>query len=317
MYLGHSFLAFAIVATAGYLLEFDRRRVFVLAALAAGYGLLPDVDMWRTVYVFLREGPDGVFPTEQHLWQHSWVVHRALTHSILTGTLAALASGLVVRTLTTHSKRLRALTAVGVFAAASGLLWGGHDSAGVTGLATVALFLGGAVGLAFAGHRRGISAVDVFAAACVGLLTHPFGDFWMGRPPAFLAPAVSEPPLGEFFLSADPVLHFLAAVGIEIVLLSACIHLISVLYGRATVEYVSPLSLLGIGALASLGRVPAPTFAEAYQFSGGLFVLAFVVVIAVGALHRKTEHGHVRAFVSGVAAFGVGLLAYAVGYVTI
>lgn len=314
MYLGHSFLAFAFVAAAGHLLGADRRRVLVLAGLAAGYGLLPDVDVWRTAYVFLREGPEGVFPTEEHLWRHSWVVHRALTHSVVTGGVAAAASGLAVRTTGRYSTPSRIVATLGVAAATVALLAVGAGSAGRAGVVTVALFLGGALALAATGHRYGATDGGVAAVASVGLLTHPFGDFWMGRPPPFLAPLVAEPPLGEMTLSSDPVLHFVAAVGVEVALLGACLHLVFSLYDRRTLEYVSPLALTGFGYAAVLGRVPDPTFAEAYQFTTGLFLLAATVAVLVGRADPRHQRVRARAFVTGVAAFGAGLVGYAAAY---
>jgi hypothetical protein len=313
MYLGHSFLAFGIVATAGYRLEVDRRRVLVLGALAAGYGLLPDVDVLRTVYVFLRAGPEGVFPTEQHLWRHSWVVHRALTHSVVSGGVAAAVAALVVRTGGRGRPRVRLLTTGGIVVATAGLLAGAYASAGAPGVATLGLFLGGAVALAGVGRRRGATASDVGAAAALGLLTHPFGDFWMGRPPSFLWPVVAGAPLEEVALSADPVLHFVGAVAVEVALLAWCLYLLRLLYGRPTAAYLSPLALVGAGYAAVLGRVPAPTFAEAYQFSTGLFGLAVAVALLVWGLGR-TEGRAARAFTSGVAAFGLGLAGYAAAY---
>lgn len=313
MYLGHSFLAFAVVVTAGHLLDLDRRRVLVLGGLAAGYGLLPDVDVWRTLYVFLRSGPDDVFPTEQHVWAHSWVVHRALTHSVLTGGTAAIVSGLAVRASGGDSTRARIGAATAIALAAAVLLAFAARSAGTAGLVTVGLFLGGAVGLAVAGSRRGATTGGVAAVAAVGLLAHPFGDLWMGRPPALLAPVVSEPPLGEATLSSDPVLHFLAAVAVELALLGACVHLLCALGGRRVREYLSPLALVGVGYAAVLGRVPPPTFAEAYQFSTGLFGLSVAVAILAGRLGRG-DGPLGRGFVTGVAAFALGLAAYAAAY---
>ena len=315
MYLGHSFLAFAVVATAGHLLDVERRRVLVLAGLAAGYGLLPDVDVWRTVYVFLREGPDGVFPTEQYVWQHSWVVHRKLTHSVVTGSVAALVSGLAVRAVGEGPRVTRVGAGVGATLATVPLLFLAAASGGRPGLVTMGLYLGGAVGLAVVGARRGATPGAVAAVAGVGLLTHPFGDFWMGRPPAFLWPVVAEPPLGEMFLSADPVLHFVGAVAVEVALLAACVHLGCAITDRDTRTYLSPLAFGGAAAALLLGRVPAPTFAEAYQFVTGAFVISLLVVLLVGLVDREAPTVRPRALVSGGAAFGIGLVSYATAYV--
>ena len=314
MYLGHSFLAFAIVAAAGHHLDLERHRVLVLAGLAAGYGLLPDVDMWRTVYVFLQAGPEDVFPTEQHVWQYSWVVHRVLTHSVITGGVAAAASGLLVRGVEAGSRRGKIVAGLGGLIAVVSLLIVAVRGAGTTGVVTMALFVGSALGLSVVGYRRGASAKGVAAVAAIGLLTHPFGDFWMGRPPAFLTPVVDGPPLEEMMLSSNPVVHFLFAIVIEVALLGLCIHLLCKLYGRRTTDYLSPLALAGVGYAAVLGRVPPPTFAEAYQFTTGLFILAVAVVLLVARLEWRDRTVRVRAFVSGVATFGLGLVAYAVAY---
>lgn len=317
MYLGHSFLAFAIVAAVGHrVTDLDRRRVLLLAALAAGYGILPDVDTWRTLYVFLREGPEGVFPMEHYVWQYSWMVHRQLTHSVVTGSAATVVSGLAALSLQRDGDLLRVGSAVALAGAIGGLLFAALHTAGSIGAATMALFLAGAVGLAVTGRARGATALHVTAVAGVGLLTHPFGDFWMGQPPAILAPLVSEPPFDEVFLSSDPVLHYIGAVGVEVALLAVCVHLVCTLTGRDTRAYLSPLALLGLGYAGALGRVPPPTFAEAYQFAGGLFALSVLVVLAVSLFDPREEAAgtRARALFTGVVAFGLGLVAYAAAY---
>lgn len=316
MYLGHSFLAFAIVGIAGRLLDLEPRRTLLLAALAGAFGFLPDVDMWRTVLVFLREGPRGVFPTEEHVFVHSWVVHRTLTHSVVVGAGVVLATGLfaVVRDRTVAPDRG---VAVGLFALATlGLLASSFRAGGAVALATMGLFLGTSVAVASAGFDRGASPGDVTSAAAVGVLSHPLGDLWMGRPAAFLYPISSVPPIGIVRFSRDPVLHFLAAIAVEVGLLWTCILVVAAVAGRRLRPALSPLAAAGLLYAAVLGSVPPPTFAEAYQFAIGLFAASLLVAIAVLWIDRRAERPRpvARASLSAVAAFTLALLSYAVAY---
>lgn len=316
MYLGHALLAFAVVGVAGWLVDLDRRRTLLLAALAAAFGFLPDVDMWRTILVFLREGPAGVFPTEEHVFVHSWVVHRTLTHSVVVGCGVVAATGLfvVARERTVAPDR----------AVANGLLAGAvvvllafsWHAGGVVTLVTMALFLAGALAVAHAGVERGATAPEVTAAAAAGLLTHPLGDLWMGRPAAFLYPLSVEPPIGFVRFSTDPVLHFIVAIGVEVALLWACLVVLAALTGRQLRSFLSPLAVGGVLYAAALGVVLPPTFTEAYQFVTGLFALSLAVALAVVWTDRRPvgRRAVARASVSGVVAFTLALVSYAVAY---
>lgn len=316
MYLGHSLLAFAVVGLAGWVLDLDARRALLVAVLAGAFGFLPDVDMWRTLLVFLREGPRGVFPTEEHLFVHSWVVHRTLTHSLVVGSVAAAATGLVVlareRSVAPDRAVANGLLAVVVV----GLLASSWRAAGVVSLVTMGLFLAAAIAVAHVGFERGARTTEVTAAAGVGFLTHPLGDLWMGRPPAFLYPLSTEPPIGRVRFSTDPVLHFVAAIGVEVALLWACLFVVAMLTDRQLRAFLSPLAAGGLLYAAALGVVLPPTFTEAYQFVTGLFALSLLVVIGVLWTDRRAARGGtvVRASVSGVVAFTLALASYAVAY---
>lgn len=316
MYLGHSFLAFAAVAVAGYRRDVEPGRVLLAAVLAAAFGILPDLDMWRTVLVFLLEGPEGVFPTEEHVFVHSWVVHRTLTHSVVTGACVVVATGLFATARARETVPQRA-AASGLLAAVTvGLLAFSLRSADALGFVTTGLFVAAAVAVAHVGVERGATPLQVTAAAAAGILTHPLGDLWMGRPPAFLYPLSGEPPIGIVRFSTDPVVHFLVALGVEVGLLAACVLAVATLTGRRFRAYLSPVAAVGLLYAAALAVVPAPTFAEAYQFVTGLLALSLAVAVAVATFDRPTGRRRLaaRALVSGVAAFALALASFGVAY---
>lgn len=316
MYLGHSLLAIAVVGLAGLLLDLDTRRTLLVAALAGAFGFLPDVDMWRTILVFLREGPQGIFPTEEHLFVHSWVVHRTLTHSMIVGVGVAAATGLftVARERTVSPDRAVANGLLGF--AVLALMAFSWRTGGILSFVTMGLFLAAALAVAYTGFERGATPTEVTAAAALGLLTHPLGDLWMGRPPAFLYPLSAEPPIGSVRFSTDRVLHFIVAIGVEVALLWACLLVVAALIDRQLRSFLSPLAVGGLLYAAALGFVLPPTFTEAYQFVTGLFAVSLFVAIAVlwadwRALRRLAV---ARASVNGVVAFTLALVSYAVAY---
>lgn len=316
MYLGHSLLAFAVVGLAGWLLDLDTRRTLLVAAIAGAFGFLPDLDMWRTILVFLREGPRGIFPTEEHLFVHSWVVHRTLTHSMVVGAGVAAATGLfaVARERTVSPDRAVANGLLGL--AILVLVAFSWHAGGGPSFVTMGLFLAAALAVAHVGFERGATPTEVTAAAALGLTTHPLGDLWMGRPAAFLYPFAAEPPIGTVRFSTDPVLHFVAAIGVEVALLWTCLLVVAALTDRQLRSFISPLAVGGLLYAAALGVVLPPTFAEAYQFVSGLFALSLLVAIAVvwddpRGVRRLAV---LRASVSGVVAFTLALVGYAVAY---
>lgn len=322
MYVGHGLLALAIVLLAAAHSDLGRRQTLAAGAIAAGFGTLPDVDLVYTVYAVVESGPTGVFPTTEHVWTESWVVHRTLTHSLLVGCVVvaiATAAAALFRGRTQPRRRDRPIAIATVLLGAGVLLTIALEADGGLGAVTMALFVAGAVAIAWVAVRWRVPLSWIALAATVGLLLHPPGDFWMGQSPALFYPAWTSPPVESVELAADPVLEFLAAVLIEIVLLAGAVLAVDVARDRPPLDAASAWSLLGVLQLAALWLFEAPTFRVAYRFSGLLVLLgavaAFAAVVTDDRFVASWLDRTVTAAGAAAGAMLLGLFVYAIGHV--
>ncbi len=320
MYLGHAFLAFALTLTIGHFLNIDDRHLPVLGGVAAGYGTLPDVDLWRTIYVYLQSRPTSLFPTQVYVWEHSWVVHRTATHSLIIATIT-----IILIAIYTHTRHHDGWQKAGGDAAtiviAGGLIWHELQAGGTPAGVTMTVFLTGALLLAHFGLQYAVTPWETAGVAAVGLLTHPFGEYWMGNPPPLLYPLSTDPPIGEIFLAADPVVHFLTAITIELALLWTCI-ILTTQTTPTTIEIqnsISPLAAIGITALAfsSILAIPPPTFAEAYQFTTTLSLLATTTALTIIIPTWPDKASLNRGGLTALATFTIGTITYTLTYLLI
>lgn len=287
MYVGHALLAFALVGGLARLTGRGDREILVFAALGACYGLLPDVDLVYTVYAVAESGPTGIFPTTKHVWTESWVIHRTLTHSLLVGSalvVAVLGAAVVVpRSLTDRppvATRVLGGGLAGLLTVA--LLSIAFVADGRLGMITMSLLVTGAIGLTLVGRRHGVSVTWLGCVAAVGLLLHPLGDLWMGRPPVVFYPVAPKLAFPPILFASDPTIHFVTAFMIELGLAWASILLWISTTDRAVWTMIRPAAALGLVACGAFVLVPPPTFTIAYQFSAG--VLGLGLVSAVGTL---------------------------------
>jgi membrane-bound metal-dependent hydrolase YbcI (DUF457 family) len=220
--------------------------------LAGAFAVVPDLDSAYTVYVHLGSGRGAVFPTTEHVWTaEGWLVHRELTHSLVVGSVTTGAVVLVAGAL--HRFRTTGLTGrvVGLGAGSAALVAAlgglGYASDAGLGLLVIGAYLGAALGLGYIGVSRGITPPWIGAAAAIGLLTHPFGDVFMGRPPAFLYPLWTDPPIGTIALAAEPTLNLLALFALELGLAWLAV-LVALQLGTETITPpVESRAVLGIG----------------------------------------------------------------------
>lgn len=105
MYVGHALIAFVVGLGLAHATGRTGERALAVGLVAAAFGLLPDVDLAYTLYAVVELGSLDVFPTTEHVWTESWLVHRTLTHSLVVG------------------------AAVVAFAGAVAVLWRGHRGA--------------------------------------------------------------------------------------------------------------------------------------------------------------------------------------------
>lgn len=350
MYVGHALLPLALVALAATRSALDRRQRLAAAALAAGFGVLPDVDLVYTFYAVVRAGPTDVFPTTEHVWTESWVIHRTLTHSLLVGAVVvgiAVASAVAFQAdrlrrgepaawapwpypiahwqpadlaASVAPRSLTLLGRAGAILGGAALLALAIDADSGLGAITVGLFAGGVVALAWLGVRWRLTPFWIGLAAGTGIGLHPLGDAWMGRPPAPLYP-LSTAQLPTVGFAADPTLSFVGAVLVEVLLLCAAVAALQVVLERRVTAAASAWSVLGVVQVAALVLVSPPTFRVAYRFSA-LLLLIGAVAGAGAAVRDSRPHVHPadRALTGAGAAAGamlVGVLSYLVAYVAL
>lgn len=334
MYVGHFLLAFALAGGAAHAAGWQRSRALGTALAAGGFGMIPDVDLAYTLYVVVREGPTNVFPTTQYVWTESWVVHRLLTHSLVVG---ALGVALAVGVATAFARRtpLQAAVeprAVGVRGLGAGIavLALAVIGAGVIGprtadasLAgvTLALYASAVVAVAaLAARRRGLNASTVGGAAAAGLLSHPFGDVFMGTPPAFLYPLSGQ--TGDaIMLAPDPTVNLLALFGIEVALAWVALAVVASTHHERLLDLVQARAWFGVAYAVAVLVVPPPTLDLAYQFAVGIIatgaVLGTTPVLAEGIPRARPATHRLRLAATALAATTLGLAAYLLAYLTV
>jgi membrane-bound metal-dependent hydrolase YbcI (DUF457 family) len=280
MMVGHAMVAFA-VATAVAARRWPSERAIAFGVVAGAFAAVPDVDMFYAVFGLAQVGLAGVWTMTEAFWQSSHLVHRAVTHSLVVGVVAAVAfaaaavaAGRGSGVLSSHRawSSLLAVTLVvgltGVSAAESGLLGG----------AVMAAFLLAGLAVAVVAARRtDFGPRALFAAALAGLLSHPFGDLFTGSPPHFLYPLDLRLLTDRVTLLADPTLNLLAVFGVEL----ATIWLAGYVYLRATdrelLEHVDTRAAFGAAYALAAVTMPAPTLDVSYHF-----VFSILAVGAVG-----------------------------------
>jgi hypothetical protein len=319
MMVGHAMLAFAI-GTALTARWWPRERALAFGVVAAAFASVPDVDMLYALVGLARVGMAGVWEMTAAFWGSSHLVHRAVTHSLVVGVVAAVAFagsaadrgrfGRLGRPFATLL--LAGLVAVAFFE--SGFLAG----------AIMSVFLLAGVAVAVVAARTtDFGPRGILAAALLGLLVHPFGDVFTGEPPRFLYPldagALEFLPVADrVVLLPDPTLNLLAVFGVEL----ATIWLAGVVYLRVTDQrlfaHVDTRAAVGVAYAIAAVTMPAPTMAVSYHF---VFSILAVGVVGV-APHLLPSRSVLSAdwsdaltwVLTGLAAVTVAALAYTLAY---
>ncbi len=255
MFIGHGLVAFALVAGLATLAGWEAERALAVGALAAAFGLAPDVDILYAPVGLVGAG--GLLEAEAGFWAAGNVVHRAATHSVLVGAAAAAAAGLwAVRAVAPRA----VATSIGVALVALGALDGALTAA------IMAAFVAAVAAVAHVGSRHGIEPRYVGAAALVGLVAHPFGDLFTGSPPALLYPLDATLVADRVLLHPDPTMHLLAAFGLELLAVWAAAFVYLHATDRRVGDHVSPHATLGLAFAAAVVFLPPPSLASPYRF---------------------------------------------------
>lgn len=321
MYVGHALLAFVISSLFARRLGVDRHRTLSIGLVAGAFAVVPDVDSAYTFYTVIEAGPQNVFPTTRYVWTaEGWIVHRAMTHSLLVGAAAAVAVLGFAVSLDHYARSrvgYRSVLALGFgIAVAAGLLAGAYVTDASLGVATMSLYTGGVALFTVASHRQGVPPRWIGAAAGIGLLSHPFGDVFMGRPPAFFYPLSAEPTVAKMAVAADPTLNLLILYAIELGLGWTALGIGFGLLDRPLRFHVEPIAGLGLAFGATVLIISPPTLEVAYHFTLGTITTG-VVLGAIPAVSGVTGGADRRltALATGLAAITLALLGYLVAYI--
>jgi membrane-bound metal-dependent hydrolase YbcI (DUF457 family) len=300
MFVGHACLAFAVAAVGADRLGWSRERSLQVAALAALFAALPDVDV---VYGLagLAAPAAGTIPVES-FWDAGNRVHRGVTHALPVAAVVTAAVWLVGRPETVRRAAGAATLAALVPAVVA-------VSGGLAGAVTAvfALCAGGLVELA---RRRDVSPRVLTSAAFVGLFTHPFGDLLTGEPPALLYPFDTTLVAERVVLSADPTLHLLGAFGVELATVWLALAAYFRVTGKRPAAHVDRRAVLGVAYAGAALALPAPTLEVSYHFVFSVLAVGFVGVAPPSLDRFRTW----RAGVTALAAISLAAVAYAAVY---
>jgi membrane-bound metal-dependent hydrolase YbcI (DUF457 family) len=311
MFVGHGLVVFALAAAVAYWAGWSRERALLVGLLAGAFGLAPDVDMVYAPLGLL--GASGPFDAAAGFWATGNQVHRAVTHSLVVGSVLAVAVG--AWATSTRAARSAALVAVGgvtvVAAVVSGLI-----AAGI-----LLVFSAVSLGLAVVGRRRGLRPRTVGATAALGLLAHPFGDLLTGEPPAFLYPFDVTLVAARPELFGDATLNLLAPLYLE--LATAWLAVVVYLWvdGRDLRTYLSGRASLGVGFAGAAFLLPAPTLDVSYHFVFSLLAVggalaAPLPLVEVRSPSDLRDHPR-RAVVTGLTAVTLATAGYTLAYLSV
>ncbi|MCG1003642.1 MULTISPECIES: metal-dependent hydrolase [Halobacterium] len=306
MFVGHATFAFGVVALAAAGLGASRERALALGVAAGLFAAVPDVDMAYALVGLVAVDPTSPMALAQSFWGASTVVHRAVTHSLVVAVPAAAAFALAPTHRRIAATALAALVAVVV--AVSGPL----------PAVIVGLFAAGGWLVARAAHAYRVRGASLFAAALVGLVSHPFGDLFTGKPPELLYPLGVTVFDGRVALSADPTLHLLGAFGVELFAIWLGVVAALRLTGRRFTDHVNPRAAFGTAYALAVLVLPPPTIDASYQFVFSVVAVGFVGAVPAPRLGQRSlaRPSLPTALVTGLTAVTLGGAAYAVAYTT-
>lgn len=319
MMVGHAMVAFAIAATVAAR-RWPGERALAFGVVAGAFATVPDVDMLYALVGLARAGFGGVWQMTAAFWASSHLVHRAVTHSLVVGAIAAVAFAGAAST------RGRVVAA----ALLAGLVGVAFVVSGALGGAVMLAFLLAGVAVALAAARTtDFGPPELLAAGLIGLLTHPFGDVFTGGPPRFFYPldvAVPGGPVVEttvvadrVVLMGDPTLNLLAVFGVELatIWLAGCVFLR--VTGRGVLSHVDARAAVGVAYAIAVVAMPAPTLDVSYHFVFSILALAIVGIaprlLPSRPLLTAEWHETVTWGMTGLAAVSVAALSYTVTYV--
>lgn len=303
MIVGHAAIAFALVGFAAARLGIPRSKAIALALAAAGFALVPDVDMAYAILGTAQSGATGVWSATDAFWGSSKAVHRLATHSLVVGIPATLAFGIVTRDHAGMAAGAAILGAIVVL---------GWVASGPLAAATLVLFALGGVGVSIAARRAGLDTRAILGVAAVGLLSHPFGDVFTGTAPALLYPIDVGILPARVALHPDPTLNLLAVFGLELTTIWLAVFAAAAYDVIDLRDSLDPRGVVGAGYGLAAFVLPPPTLDVSYHF---VFSVLAVGTVGVTPVQRPIERrDYVIAAITALAAVSLAGVGYTVIY---
>jgi len=306
MFIGHGVLAFAIAASIAAHRGWTSDRALLVGVVAGLFGTLPDVDM---VYALLGllSGAEGLFAASDAFWDAASVVHRAVTHSLVLGAVAAIGFAAWRGRSDPRLLAVAVLTLGGMVGVVTSV--GGPVAAIV-----MSVFLLAGLGIVRAARSAGFSPQVVLGTALLGLLSHPFGDLLTGTPPQFLYPVEVALLAERVTLHPDPTLHLLGAFFVELATLWLGLVVLARLRGWDLRLRISRRAGLGVGYAGAVFMLPAPTLEVSWPF---VFSVLGVGLLGVPLRLRSETAGLWYTVTTALTAVTVAALAYTSAYLLV
>lgn len=314
MFIGHGLLAFAIAASVASRRGWSADRALAVGVVAFLFGTLPDIDMVYALFGLVA-GAEGLFAASDAFWAAASVVHRAVTHSLVLGAVAAVGFA-AWRARDTHERErstagVPAVGAAAAFAAILGAVW---LASGPLAVAIVAVFLLAGLAIVRVARAYGFGARVVLTTALLGLLSHPFGDLLTGTPPQFLYPVDVTLFGSRVLLHSDPTLHLLGAFFVELTAIWLALFALANLRGWQLLPGIRPRAVLGVGYAGAVFAIPAPTLQLSWPF---VFSVLGVGVVGIPLRLRSQAGGYWYTLVTALTAVTLAGLAYATAYLLV
>lgn len=302
MFAGHFFLAFLIAALIAYWQGLEKKQTLVLGLFAGGLAVLPDLDI-----VYALKGlttlllPGSVL---ESFWSASKIIHRGISHSLVTGFIAATLFTLGYEK-NSYIGNILSTVFLGVFA----FMLDGWIGAGV-------LALYGAVGAVLATYaEKYISRKELYIVSLIGLLSHPFGDILTGTPPQFLYPFNIELIGSRIPLSTDPTINIILVLILEILIILTGILFMAYLKEKDLKSFITKIPLLGLFYGFTSLFIPDPTLSNAYTFVFSILGYGLTVSL-VQSLYTGNFKDYFQVSIAALLTVLVSAVSYLVIYLS-
>jgi membrane-bound metal-dependent hydrolase YbcI (DUF457 family) len=306
VFIGHGLLAFAIAASVATHRGWPAERAIAVGVIAGLFGTLPDIDMAYAV-LGVASGAEGLFSASDAFWDAAAVVHRAVTHSLVLGAVAAVGFA----AWRARSSRIALLGAVALL---GGLVATVGYVGGPVATAIVLLFVLGGLGVVRVARWSDVGPRAVLLTALLGLLSHPFGDLFTGLPPRLLYPVDWTVFASRVTLHPDPTLHLLGAFFAELAVIWVAVLVYARLRGWRLGPLVRRRASLGVGYAGAVFAIPAPTLQVSWPF---VFSVLAVGAVAIPLKRSTLGNRNWRVLVTALAAVTLAGCAYTAAYLLV